>query len=648
MKYSILIVVLVTTLFSFSQTYNTEMSVSKSELEHTSYEKDSTANALVIYDYGNSFVNKKTFWLNVEVKQKIKILRPEGIDRGEFEIKLYKNKSTEEKIDDIKGITYNLKNGKIVKSQLTEKAIFREENEHYTLVKFVLPNVKVGSVITVSYEKRSRFMYKFHPWYFQGQDPVLYSEYNASIPGNYIYHIKLVGSIPFDTFENDLVKNCLETGGGASADCGVSKYVMKNIPAYKSEDYTTTSLNYTSRVEYELSVFNGFDGRVDKITKTWKDADHELKADADFGKQLSKKSIAKDVLPESITSIEDQLEKTKAIHQFVVNNYTWNGKSERYDVSVKNLLKEKAGSVFEINLLLENLLANEGITVFPVLMSTRGNGFATKIYPVLSDFNHVIIKAIIDDKSYYLDATDKYHAFGELPFRTLNQYGRLIDFDEGSYWEDIVVKDFSSRTHRIELSSFTDDEFQGTLQSRYSGYHSHLPKRQYDESNLSYFENKINNYDEIIIEDHKIIDFDKSKPNFTEKLEIAIEPEFIGNKIYLNPFLIKFFDENPFKLQERTYPIDFGYKDIYNYSMQINLDENLKVLEFPEMVNYSLPNQAGNVIYNSELKDNSLIIFFKVKFNLPIYSPEYYPYLKLFMDKVVELQNNSVIVLEKQ
>ena len=40
-------------------------------------------------------------------------------------------------------------------------------------------------------------MTKYQPWYFQGPDPVLYSEYNTSIPGNYEYNIKLVGSITF-------------------------------------------------------------------------------------------------------------------------------------------------------------------------------------------------------------------------------------------------------------------------------------------------------------------------------------------------------------------------------------------------------------------------------------------------------------------
>ena len=103
-----------------------------------------------------------------------------------------------------------------------------------------------------------------------------------------------------------------------------------------------------------------------------------------------------------------------------------------------------------------------------------------------------------------------------------------------------------------------------------------------------------------------------------------------------------------FKLQERTYPIDFGYKDIYNYSLKINLNEGLTVNEIPDAVNFVLPNNAGTLFFSTQLTEKDLILYFKVKFNLPIYAPEYYPYLKSFMDKVVELQNNTVIILEKQ
>ncbi|NRB59215.1 MAG: DUF3857 domain-containing protein [Winogradskyella sp.] len=647
MKHYMFIALAIISFQGISQNFFPKMSVSQIELKTNRYDKDTTANALVIYDYGKSFFDSETFWLRCQIEQKIKILRPEGVDRGQYEIKLYKGKSSKERIKNIKATTYNLENGSVKTSSLKKDAIFEIEEDKYTVVKFVLPEVKVGSIITVSYETQSRFISKYQPWYFQGKDPVIYSEYNTSIPGNYQYNIKLVGEIPLDTEETGIEKECVDFGYNGSADCSIAKYVMRNIPAYKPEDFTTTALNYMSRIEYELSVIKGFDGSVDKLTKTWSDVDKELRTDKDFGKQISKKSLVKKVLPSEIIKLEPNIEKAKAIYKFVQDNYKWNKKYSRYDVSIKNLLKEKIGSIFEINLLLENLLSSQGFKIYPILISTRSNGLATKVYPVLTDFNYVILKTTIDGKDYLLDATNPYLSFGEIPFRTLNQYGRLMDFEDGSYWEDIVIENSSYRQHRVLLDDFTSVSVTGKIESKFTGYHAHNSKESYDKNANAYKENKAEQYESIEVTSHDVVDFEKDNYDFKELIDFEFEPEFIGNKIYLNPFLIKFFEQNPFKLQERTYPIDFGYKDTYSYTMLIELGNDLKILETPKALNIKLPNDSGSFTFNTSIQNNILTLNFKVSFDKAVYSSNYYSYLKTFMNRVVDIQKNALVVLEK-
>nr|WP_276205021.1 DUF3857 domain-containing protein [Flavivirga aquatica] len=112
------------------------------------------------------------------------------------------------KVKKIIATTYNKIDGKVVKTQLQEKDIFKEKyNENYTLVKFTLPNIKEGSVITYNYTIISPFMFKYKGWNFQSKIPKLYSEYKASIPGNWEYKIKLVGSKEFAVNESKVEKN---------------------------------------------------------------------------------------------------------------------------------------------------------------------------------------------------------------------------------------------------------------------------------------------------------------------------------------------------------------------------------------------------------------------------------------------------------
>lgn len=646
MKQLLILLLLSISIYAQSQVFEVGMNVTKEELTTNTYAKDPDANAVVVYDYGNAFFNKESWRLNVEIKEKIKILTKDGLVYGKREIPLYLGKDSRENIIDIKATVHNIVNGETVTSTLSRDAIFTEKNDNYEVVRLVFPNVKVGSIITYSYTKTTKFWNKFQPWYFQQDIPVIYSEYNTSIPGNYEYNVKLVGSIPLDVKTNDVELNCLEAGRGAYANCAISKYVMKDIPAYKEEDYTTTRDNYLSRIEYELSVVRQFNGDVDKISKSWEDVDGELKADSDFGRQINKERLVKDILPNNITSISDKTEKAKAIYQFVLDNYTWNNESGRYDASIKPLLEEGGGSAFEINLLLQNLFYSEDLESFPMLISTRENGLATKVYPVLTDFNYVIVKLNIGDDTYYVDATDPYLSFGELPLYCLNQYGRVYDIEYASYWEDIK-QGYSTTQIGGKYKLDTNNQLVGDVTIAVTGVNAYTKKRVFSENPSLYLENLKSSYQNSTINEHKVISKGKNPTRFLEELKVTSDEELVADKIYFNPFIYKFYEDNPFKLKERTYPVDFGYKQAFLYTLELDLSDNLKVTELPKPLNMALPNKAGSINFSCAANEKKLSVFVRIKLDKPIYDIGYYDALKVFMSKIVDLQNNSVIVLEK-
>tara|TARA_R110002049_G_scaffold38978_1_gene120324 strand:+ start:11274 stop:12680 length:1407 start_codon:yes stop_codon:yes gene_type:complete len=451
---------LLSNVFVFSQsTFNSESySVTLGDIETNRFENDSTANALVIYEEGNSYVDRGEYDLRTEVKHKIKILKRAGFDKATVTIYLYNNKNNYERAEDIIATTYNKIDGEVIKTQLEAKDIFKEQyDDNYTLIKFTLPNIKEGSVITYSYKLISPFMFKYKGWHFQDDIPKLYSDYKTSVPANWIYNIKLVGYKPLDINTSVVEKNCLESSRGASADCSINHYAMKDIPAFIEEDYTTHKSNYLARIEYELKTFQGFDGVINDYTKTWKTVDDELKSEPSIGRQLSKSVKAEDFLDTDIINQTNALKKAEAIYRYVQENYTWNEEYHIYkDNTIKDLVTNKSGNVSSINIFLHNLLESCEIDVKPVLLSTRNNGFPTKIFPVISDFNYLIVQATIDNKTYLLDATDPFLSFGQIPFRCLNGYGRLLDFKNGSEWMDINPNELSTVQYKILLN--LDDE----------------------------------------------------------------------------------------------------------------------------------------------------------------------------------------------
>lgn len=125
--------------------------VTKQDLELNSYDKDSTANAMIIHEKGKSFVDRETFLLNSEIKKKLKIFNRNGFDKATQTIFLYGKGTTKETVSDIKATVYNLENGQVTQTKLDKNAIFKEKyNENNTLVKFTFPNIKEGSVIVYS------------------------------------------------------------------------------------------------------------------------------------------------------------------------------------------------------------------------------------------------------------------------------------------------------------------------------------------------------------------------------------------------------------------------------------------------------------------------------------------------------------------
>ncbi|OEK08099.1 hypothetical protein A8C32_01170 [Flavivirga aquatica] len=82
---------------------------------------------------------------------------------------------------------------------------------------------------------------------------------------------------------------------------------------------------------------------------------------------MSKSVDSEKLLTLDIINETDLLKKANAIYQYVQDHYTWNEVYRIFkDVSAKGLLKNKSGNVSSINILLNNLLKENNISVKPV------------------------------------------------------------------------------------------------------------------------------------------------------------------------------------------------------------------------------------------------------------------------------------------
>ena len=618
----------------------------------TSYDKDPEANAIYLYERGDNYfkVIKNYIQLVKEYHVKIKILNEDGFDWGTVEIPLYHNGTTAEKITKIKAVTHN---GDQQYNVLPAEIFTEDYSERWRVKKFTFPKLQKGSILEYAYTLVTPYDYKLDGWEFQASVPKLYSEFNAKIPGNWVYNRALIGSLKLDVNDSKLKKGCFKVEGyPVAADCEVLKYTMKDIPAFKEEkDFMLAPKNYRARLDFEISQYNRLDGTTRKYTKSWNDVDKEFRSDKDIGRQLTKKGFFERNVPEKLLTEGSDLERAKNVYKFVQQHFNWNEAYSSYgEARVKNAFEAKKGNAWEINMSLINLLNAAEIPANLMLLSTRQRGLPKKIHPVMSDFNYIVAKVKIDGKEYLLDATDKYLPFGMLPFRALNHYGRVMDFKNESYWQDILPEGKNISQVRVQMIFNPETrKTEGVMNILNTGYNAVYKRKLIDQQSEEAYLDELekNTTGEFFINEYGLVAERSEDKQVAERIKFDLDNAIQGDKVYFNPFLTHFFESNPFKLETRDYPIDFGYPRAYRYQMNINIPAGYIVSEVPESVEVNLNQSIVDLKLHVRQSKEQVGISYMLSLRHTHFMPEDYDALKQIFSKAVELQKNSLIIFEK-
>ncbi|PSR53580.1 DUF3857 domain-containing protein [Adhaeribacter arboris] len=623
------------------------------ELQMTTYKHDTTAHAVILNEFGDSWISDEgDLELQHEYKVRIKILDEQGLRQANISIPIHKVPGKSERVSQIIASTFNLENGKITESKFNGKTYLESKNKYYDLVKFTLPNVKVGSVIEVKYLLQSPFKYNFRRWEFQADIPKIYTEYWAKIPGNYVYNMTLISFYPLAKQENEIVKDCFMVGGG-KADCARYKYAMKDVPAFIEEEFMTARSNYLAALNFELSEVQSFNGSRDRFTKEWKDADQEMPQEPKFGLQLKRgKEVFKEHLDPLLATTPDSLQRAQLVYNFVKNWFKWN---EYYgcfsEIGIKKAYDAKSGNVADINLALIAALQYAGLPALPVILSTRENGHPIEVHPVISDFNYVIAQVKTKGIVYQLDATDSYLPFGMLPLRCLNGKGRAIPAKGSSYWSELKPIDKKRQIALLNLTLHPDGHFSGSINNTSTGYAAIRDRKQIDSYNNQeeYIEALDEKWNKVKINKYEIQNLPDVDKSLTRIMHVAIEG-FDGlnkNRFMLDPYFIDRWEKNPFTSTDRLYPVDLGTALEQQLTITIDYPQEYETVNLPPAVAIALPNGGGKYLFQVTDTNNRLSLTSLVALSKPLYSPQEYQYLKAFFDKIIQSYQQQIFFQKK-
>jgi hypothetical protein len=645
--------------------------VTLEELKMPRYEKDTSASALILVDYGTSTVEYDQvigwFKITFEKTMRVKIFKKEALDLLDLSVPLYSRGATKEKMGGLKVITYNLEKEKIVETKMKSDGSFEEKyNENTTLQKFTPANVKEGSVIEITYKINSEFLHYFRDWEFQSRLPILWSEYRANIPEYFTYERLVQGYIPFIANEFTTKPKSITftstsyqtgrggavTGGSMNTDVvnyqeGNFRWVTKDVPAFKEEPFMTTYYDYISKINFELASIQMPREPVDQIMGNWVDLTKSMLESEYFGIPINNSFFLKKLAEEVATGATTPIEKVTAIYKYVREHVEWNGQYRKFtDDNFRTVLDNKKGSSAEINLMLVAMLQKSGFKADPVVISTRNNGFVRENIAMSSQFNYVICQVTIDGKSLLLDATDRLVPFGLLPERCLNGKGYVISKESPGWVSLNSPKSKISASADVLISS--TGEMKGTIKISNDGYDAYNMRRQYlDKGETEYVKN---------LTDNSSWSIDKSSfENMKVLHEPAIETyEFTHTEnaggvdiLYINPLIHLRIEENPFKLENRIYPVNYGKTSDRTLIYKFTIPENYQIEEIPASKAFGLPGNAARYIYNVQATGNVITITSMLSINQPLFTQMEYPNLREFYNQVVAKQAEQIVLKKK-
>jgi hypothetical protein len=588
--------------------------ISKSDLLSNVYAPDTSAPAVVLCDYGYFM---ETSFTTIRVLR-IKILKKEGYQWANQTFNV-DNRAA------IRGITHNLLGDEIVETKLKNESIFENRiTENYYETRVAMPNVKVGSVIDIE------FVYPGIPafWDFQLEIPVVHSELVIK-PISYLkFNKNFYGSIPLT----------ISTEG---------RWVADNVPAFKAEPYMSSSKNYRLRIEFDLEYIS-YQGYRQLYATTWDKVRDQLYSNNNFGSALSLDGYLKSVAKEIKAGSKSQDEMIRKAYDYSKQIH-WDGIEQVFTskASLNNVYKEGKGNSADINLALVQLLKNLELNAGPVVMSSRSNGILSPLHPSIQKLNYVIVAVFTEKDTILLDATEENSPYYLLPMRALNKQGQFVDKSRTG-WVQLQTKKKDKQMVAYTMSIGEDLSLKGKLTFSKGDYAALDFRNDYEEFNSE--DEYLNNYKEgkngLKIVSHQILNLDSLYKPIKEEFEVSIN-NGVGNmdgELYIIPLLYEQMTENPFKVSDRKYPIDFGYTRDKTVIVTYTFPQGYSVTNYPAAINMKLPGNTAAYSCTSTITEGKISIIYKLNINNSLIPQSQYADFREFYNQIIAKEAEPVVL----
>lgn len=636
---------------------------SKEELAMKTYDRDTTAVALILFHTGKSEFSYAIddFLLNTQHFVRLKVLKPEGVDYANITIPYYSpadRLTDKDNIYKIDACAYNMENGKCVKTPMKKEFISRERvNDKVMLLKFSIPAVKVGTVVEYSYFTKSDYYSQIDNWEMQEDIPVVYNQYNITIPNTFIYNVEIRGKDQVQIKEKETSTHItVKNPAGLPESIGILSreinFTAWHLPAIKQEEaFCWCPDDYKVQVSFELQGTN-FPGTGYKpYTNTWEDIDkHLLKPENEsFGQHLSLSNPYRTELKAVYSDKLSFYELLAGAFDLLKSQIAWNGKYQFYSKDPLKAKEARSGSNADLNFILIGILKDLGIKAYPVLLSLRSNGVLPFTYPSVQKLSTFILAIEKPDGKYvYLDGSMDIPAVNVLPQELLVEKARILNPQEEENKRWVNLRQLSNNLTRVLVqATIAPQEVKGNSTVVYQEQKAveFLKEKNQQADNAGYIsqlETKLNCH----IDSHQIDKTSAEQIRVVEQFNFTRKLDNNNDRLYINPMIFAHLTNHPFTQPERVLPVEFPYPYSYIIGVSLLLPEGYTVEELPKSQSMMTEDGKLSFKYITEKNGTQVDLQYTFQMKTSTFIPLQYAQLQKIWSTAIE-KNNALIVLKK-
>lgn len=645
MKKLTLVLAFLTTLVSyFSPTANGQDirfgKVSEEEVAMTSYEKDPQTEALYIYDKRDlSYL--VSFMYEYTVYYRIKIFNKNALDLANVQIPYYSAKSAES-VTGLAANTYNIVDGKMVKTPMPKQNIFKEKvSDNFTILKFSLPEVREGSVIEYKYTLRTSSLSGISEFNVQRHNPVLHSIIDIRLPEFIGYAIHSRGTFPL---------NIKQKSDDTTFPIGPVSYNVKlvschndDVPSLRNEPMVWClddflggfDIEVTSLVIPEAGIYENFAGSWESINETLRKSDlgSAQRARNPFGEEV-KAIRSKDTT---------ETAKMREVLKLVNGRIKFNNIPALMPNMPGSVVRKGVGDMADINNILSLALRDCGFKADLILLSLRSEGRMPP-FPTMKKISTFVVRAFDSEgNAYYMDASDKDSDLNVLSPDLLVEKARVYEAEGSGSWVSLSAPARNTDQMIIYATLGEEGGISGNINRILTNQKAYeLSMRHSDAKSEEEFVDELAGELGVSLDSSSLSGIGTTR--VVENFRFRKIPDSAGDFIYINPTLSPFISENPFNDQVRKLPVEFSSVENTSIRFILVIPDGYTVEEIPDACRYT--GCEGDVTFSfiHQKVGNNLTVRLALSINRVIFTVEEYSDLNQIFGKIAELCNSRIVL----